>query len=96
MIPRNSAARKIRKTHVPTYWPVVFGVQLSEYRGVDVEVKKVIIMSDMPIIIELPLMSIDPCPDISEVEDAMAPLEVAVMDMDIELISIFQFVLVGG
>ncbi|KXT03720.1 hypothetical protein AC578_5141 [Pseudocercospora eumusae] len=80
----------MRKMHVPTYWPVVFGVQLSEYRGVDVEVKKVIIMSAMPIIIEPPPISIDPCPDMSDVEDAMAPLEVAVMDIDVELMSMFR------
>jgi hypothetical protein len=32
-----------RKTHVPAYWPVVAGVQALEYRGVVMEVKKVII-----------------------------------------------------
>lgn len=46
------AASTIRKIQVPTYWPVVLGVQPSEYSGVEVEVKKVIIIS--PIDMMLP------------------------------------------
>lgn len=44
-------ARTIRKTHVPAYCPALFGIQLSEYRDVVVEVKKVIIMASIPIIV---------------------------------------------
>lgn len=51
--PRKIAARNMRKIQVPTYWPVVEGIQLEEYKGVIVEVKKTIIIDDIGIMVEL-------------------------------------------
>lgn len=37
-------ANTIKKMTVPAYWPVVAGAQAAEYKGVLVEVKKVIVL----------------------------------------------------
>jgi hypothetical protein len=42
-------ANTMRNMQVPAYVPALPGVQAFEYRGVPVDVKKTIIMSDMPI-----------------------------------------------
>lgn len=60
---------------VPAYVPAPPGVQAFEYRGVPVDVKKTIIMSDMPIM----------WPDISIVleEDESEPEGIDILPMSI-------------
>ena len=77
-IPRKTSASRIKKMQVPTYWPTVDGAQLEEYRGVLLAVKKTIIMSDMPIMVDAPESSI---PGIEEVDvaEGIAMLMLAVL-----------------
>ena len=49
---RKRDASAMRNIHVPVYWPVVWGVQEREKRGVVVEVKKVMDMVDMVMEVE--------------------------------------------
>ncbi|OQU99023.1 hypothetical protein CLAIMM_04727 [Cladophialophora immunda] len=49
---RKIAANAIKKTHVPAYWPLVFGVQVVEKSGVVEEKKKVIAIESMPAMVE--------------------------------------------
>ena len=57
---RRMTAREMRKMQVPAYCPVLEGVQVLEYKGVLVEVKKTIVIDmdmeesvDMLIVLEL-------------------------------------------
>lgn len=82
---RNMAARAIKKIHVPAYWPLLVGVQVSEKSGVLNEVKKVIIISDMPIMEESELISIE---DMDVEVDMDIPVVVAVEVIELMSISI--------
>lgn len=89
---RRMTARTIRKIHVPAYWPLVVGVQVSEKRGVLKEVKKVMIMSDMDMVMEEP-MSIE---DIEvEVDIDIDDVEVAIDIVVLISMSISIFILAG-
>ncbi|KIW07055.1 uncharacterized protein PV09_01946 [Verruconis gallopava] len=44
------AERAMRNMHVPAYWPVEFGVQVDEKRGVVVDAKNVIAIVSISII----------------------------------------------
>lgn len=93
-------ARTIKKIQVPAYWPSEVGVQSSEKRGVLNEVKKVMIISDMVIVMEESDMPDMPDMESVAVEEAMGivmdmdPVDVAVaiaidIDVAISLMSIF-------
>lgn len=90
---RRITARTIKKMQVPAYWPLDVGVQSSEKRGVLNEVKKVMIISDIVIVIEEPDMPDMPDMAVEEAVDIamdMVPVEVAVavdIDVVISLIS---------
>jgi hypothetical protein len=82
-------AKTIRKMHVPAYWPVEFGVQAVEKRGVVVEVKKVIAISLMPIIDVLDGMSMEEAVVAMGMSDivavAMSDMDIVIPDMDMAL-----------
>lgn len=73
------------------YWPVVLGVQLIEYNDVEVEVKKVMAISSIPIIIEEDIeesvvVAID-IADVVNAETFIAEVAVAmVVDMSISIV----------
>lgn len=83
-------AKTIKKIHVPAYWPLLVGVQVSEKRGVLNEVKKVIIISDMPIMEEPEPMSIE---DMEVEVDMVIPVVVAI-DI-VELMSISMSIMIA-
>jgi hypothetical protein len=97
-------ARTIKKIQVPAYWPSEVGVQSSEKRGVLNEVKKVMIISDMVMVMEESDMpDVPDMPDMPDMESVavdeamdivmdMDPVDVAVaidIDVVISLMSIF-------
>lgn len=91
--------RTIKKMHVPAYWPLVFGVQSLEKRGVLKEVKKVMTISDMYMVIESDMPGM---PDMESVavEEAMDividmdPVDVAVaVAIDIDVVISFMSIL---
>jgi hypothetical protein len=95
---RRMTARTIKKIQVPAYWPSDVGVQSSEKRGVLNEVKKVMIISDMVMVMEesdipdMPDMESVAVDEAMDIVMDMGPVDVAVaidIDVVISLMSIF-------
>ena len=92
--PRNSADNVIKKIQVPAYWPALTGVQSLENKGVEVEVKKTIIMSPIDISIDdegesIPGIEVDEAmPFIASVIVLIVPdveVIVGIDDMDMDM-----------
>lgn len=95
-------AKTIKKIHVPAYWPLEVGVQVSEKRGVLKEVKNVIIISDMPIMdepepISIPIDDIEVEVDI-DIDDVAVPVAIAIVEvisMSMSICILAQYASVG-